>query len=115
MPPPHNDVIPKGNFTGNSTYGQSYIENVIEKNKQFKPEGELKVGGKFEGNSSYANDYESKMSPGKREKVTYKDNEVIPKGNFSGDSTYQHNYIEMERLPNKQFRPEQQLKVGGKF
>ena len=29
----------------------------MEKNKQFRPEQQLKVGGKFEGSSSYGADY----------------------------------------------------------
>ena len=41
--------MPKGNFQGDSSYQQSYIEKEIEKNQQFRPEQQLKVGGKFEG------------------------------------------------------------------
>jgi hypothetical protein len=39
--------MPKGNFTGESSYSHSYIGTLGEKEKQFRPEGELKVGGKF--------------------------------------------------------------------
>lgn len=49
--------MPKGNFIGGSLYSQSYIGTLGEKDKQFRPEGELKIGGKFEGYSSYAQDY----------------------------------------------------------
>jgi hypothetical protein len=47
--------------------------------------------------------------------MKYKDNDVIPKGLFEGHSTYQNNHYEMERQVNRQFRPEGELKVGGKF
>ncbi len=49
------------------------------------------------------------------ERMKYKDNDVIPKGLFEGHSTYQNNHYEMERQVNRQFRPEGELKVGGKF
>ena len=40
-------VIPKGNFNGQSTYGDTYINSISEKVSQIRPEGQLKVGGKF--------------------------------------------------------------------
>lgn len=40
-------VIPNGQFVGNSTYGDAYIPGIAQRNEQFKPEGQLKVGGKF--------------------------------------------------------------------
>lgn len=29
----------------------------MQRNREFKPEGELKIGGRFEGNSNYAENY----------------------------------------------------------
>ena len=66
--------MPKGPFSGNSTYQNNYHEMERQVNRQFKPEGGLKVGGKFEGNSSYGQDYESKGITSKPEKVKYRDN-----------------------------------------
>jgi hypothetical protein len=36
---PPNFVLPKGNFVGNSTYGDNYIPGAFQRNEQFKPEG----------------------------------------------------------------------------
>ena len=49
--------MPPGNFEGNSTYAGNYIEKEMIKNAQFRPEGQLKVGGTFEGESKYVADY----------------------------------------------------------
>lgn len=41
----------------------------------------MKIGGKFEGSSSYANDFDEKnRSNGKRERVQFQENEVLPRG-----------------------------------
>ncbi len=85
-------VIPNGQFVGNSTYGDAYIPGTVQRSEQFRPEGQLKVGGKFEGNSSYASDYEEKNQL-RRQKIQFKENEIMPKGNFNGNSTYQANYL----------------------
>lgn len=74
--------MPKGNFQGASTYGNAYLETHGERPQQFHPEGELKVGGNhFEGSSSYAKEFQGK-TPSKREKITYKNNEIMPRGQF---------------------------------
>jgi hypothetical protein len=57
------------------------VANPIQINQNIKREGELKVGGKFEGASSYASDYDERnRSQLKREKIQYKDNEIMPRG-----------------------------------
>jgi hypothetical protein len=56
-------VLPQGKFAGNSTYGDNYIQNRIERRDQIHPESNLKVGGQFEGNSSYAENYDGNFSP----------------------------------------------------
>jgi hypothetical protein len=40
-------VIPNGLFVANSTYGDAYIPGTAQRSEQFRPEGQLKVGGKF--------------------------------------------------------------------
>lgn len=87
----------------------------MEKNQQFRPEQQLKVGGKFEGQSKYLSDFYDKGSGQRRDKAALPKNDIMPKGNFQGDSSYHESYIEKEMEKNQQFRPEQQLKVGGKF
>jgi hypothetical protein len=82
VPLPQNEVMPKGNFVSGSIYGEAYLETHPEPRGQFRPEGELKVGGNhFDGSSSYLRDFEGKTAP-RRERVTYKDNEVLPPGGF---------------------------------
>lgn len=50
--------MPKGAFEHYSTYGDSYLENHVERSKQIRPEGELKVGGgTFDGSSSYVREF----------------------------------------------------------
>ena len=51
------------------------------------------MGGRFEGSSSYNSDFEQRAMQARRERVQYKDNDVLPKGGFVGESTYQQNYI----------------------
>jgi len=77
----------------------------------------LKIGGKFEGSSSYANDYDERnRSNSKREKVQFQDNQVFPRGQFEGNSTYQQNYLSNEKAtPSKLIKQQEQLKVGGQF
>ena len=51
-------MIPEGKFEGDSNYHQNYIPGKIERQNQFRPEGQLKVGGNvFSGESSYIADY----------------------------------------------------------
>lgn len=53
---------------------------------------------------------------GRREKVQFQENEVLPKGDFQGDSTYQRNYIQSEKpTPSKVIKHAEQLRVGGQF
>ena len=87
----------------------------MSKNPQFRPEQQLKVGGKFEGVSKYGDDYYDKGRAEKRDKAQFPHNQIMPEGGFEGGSTYTGNYDEKEMSKNPQFRPEQQLKVGGKF
>ena len=48
--------------------------------------------------------------------MTYKNNEVVPHGNFEGGSNYQQNFIENKISKNPQYLPEGELKVGeGRF
>lgn len=80
--------MPKGNFQGDSSYHDTYIQKEMEKNKQFRPEQQLKVGGKFEGSSSYGADYIPKEGNLRAERSALPHNEVMPKGQFAGHSTY---------------------------
>jgi hypothetical protein len=43
----NNEVMPRGDFVGNSTYNNAYIESKMESNPKIVPQSELKVGGKF--------------------------------------------------------------------
>lgn len=50
--------------------------------------------------------------------MQYKDNEILPKGNFQNDgSTYQSNYLQNNEkfTPSKLVRQAEQIKVGGEF
>ena len=49
VPLPKNHVLPEGRFEGDSLYHASFIPGKSEKLKQYKPEGELKIGGSFTG------------------------------------------------------------------
>ena len=50
--------MPEGRFQGNSAYTSDFIGSQIQKNPQFRPVGQLKVGdGRFDGQTSYNNDY----------------------------------------------------------
>lgn len=71
--------MPRGNFEGSSTYGNSYQGERTEMSKQFKPEGELKIGGKFEGNSNYSQSYNNNEgSRVRREQIRHADNKIMP-------------------------------------
>lgn len=72
---------------------------------QFRPEQQLKVGGKFEGESKYAADYFDKGYSPKQERAPLPQNQVIPKGNFSGGSTYGNTYLETHGEKIQQFKP----------
>ncbi len=39
--------MPKGRFDGNTTYDVAYIPSIGQRGAQFKPETNLKIGGKF--------------------------------------------------------------------
>ena len=94
VPLPKNQVIPEGRFEGNSAYVNDFIGSQAEKNPQFRPVGQLKVGqGKFQGNSSYSGDYMNKGSPIRAERVPLPKNQVMPEGQFLGKSSYGDNYI----------------------
>lgn len=60
---PKNTVLPEGKFDGNTSYQENYNGEYAQKQPQYKPVGELKVGGNFEGTSSYAADYENRGAP----------------------------------------------------
>ena len=97
--------MPEGGFEGGSTYAGNYIEKEMAKNPQFRPEQQLKVGGKFEGVSKYGDDYYDKGRAEKRDKAQFPHNQIMPEGGFEGSSTYAGNYIEKEMMKNPQFRP----------
>ncbi len=44
---PRNQVLPEGKFEGDSVYASNYIQTRQDRQQQFKPEGELKIGGNF--------------------------------------------------------------------
>lgn len=52
--------MPEGRFEGSSNYTANYRPSRIERSEQFKPEGQLKIGGNFSGSSSYGADYNNK-------------------------------------------------------
>lgn len=71
---PANEVIPKGQFEGGSSYTYDYINSKGVRGEAIKREGELKIGGKFDGRSKYVEDYYDKGSGSKQEKVTFPNN-----------------------------------------
>lgn len=108
--------MPEGRFDENTTYAGNYLENPIQRNQQFKPEGQLKVGGgQFEGISNYGAEYIKKDRGNRSERVMAPQNDVMPKGKFVGNSTYEDTYIPSSVERNVQIRPEANLRVGGKF
>lgn len=104
--------MPDGKFQGNSSYNENYIQNKLERREQFRPEGEMKIGGDFKGESSYLADYSNKGVGIKAERVPLAKNQVIPEGKFSGNSAYNSDFIESRIQKNEQIRPVGQLKVG---
>ena len=74
--------MPKGNFQGDSSYHDTYIQKEMEKNQQFRPEQQLKVGGKFEGESKYLSDFYDKGNAQRRDKATLPNNKIMPEGRF---------------------------------
>ena len=52
--------MPEGKFLGTSNYTDNYIPNKGERLQQFRPEGQIKLGGNFQGNPTYATDYNMK-------------------------------------------------------
>ena len=57
-----------------------------------KRQGQLQLGGQFTGESNYVENYYKKGVPIKQEKVTFPNNQIMPKGQFEGGSTYNGNY-----------------------
>ena len=111
-----NQVLPEGKFEGNSLYSASYAGGQTEKLKQYKPEGELKLGGNFNGNSTYGADYENKGSIERREKPSLPHNYLFPKGKFEGHSNYNRDYVQNSYEKLEKFSREGELKVGeGQF
>jgi hypothetical protein len=92
-PQPHNQIIPDGKFQGNSSYTDAYTPSKVERQKQFRHEGELKIGGEFKGESSYVKDFNNKGSGIKAERVPLPKNQILPNGKFEGDSVYASNYL----------------------
>lgn len=41
--------MPDGKFNGNSNYTENFVGNKAERPRQFRPEGQLKLGGDFKG------------------------------------------------------------------
>lgn len=80
--------MPEGKFQGNSAYTGDYIGSKAEKNVQFRPNGELKVGeGYFDGVSSYSTDYLNKGKPTKADQIRPLQQLKVG-GSFSGSSSY---------------------------
>lgn len=52
--------MPEGRFDGSTNYSTNYIQSKGERLQQFKPEGQIKLGGNFQGNPTYAADYNMK-------------------------------------------------------
>ncbi len=102
---PQNEVLPKGNFKGSSTYADNYIETEIAANRPFRLEGELKVGGKFEGQSNYSENYFQKPVANRQEKATFAPNTFMPQGKFETISTYSGNYIQNPIQPLPKIKP----------
>ena len=50
-------MLPEGKFDGDTLYHESYIPSKLERPQQFRPQQQLKVGGKFEGKSTYVDSY----------------------------------------------------------
>jgi hypothetical protein len=99
--------MPEGKFEDTSTYNRNYINNPIQYNPQFRPEGELKVGGGlFNGQSSYLADFANKERAARSEKIRIPSNDILPKGRFEGDSTYGGSYQPTTAQRSEQFRPE---------
>ena len=115
VPLPKNHVMPEGRFEGNSNYNNDFITSKLEKQQQFRPQGELKIGGNFEGNSSYGADYANKGTAQRAERVPLPKNHVMPEGRFNGDSNYHDNFLANKPERLQQFKPEGELKIGGNF
>lgn len=69
------------------------MPNRAERQHQFKPEGELKIGGEFQGSSSYGQDYDYKGVGQRSERVQLPKNQVMPEGRFEGGSAYNADYL----------------------
>lgn len=74
--------MPDGKFNGNSNYAENFVGNKAERPRQFRPEGQLKLGGDFKGQSSYLNDYANKGAAQRTERVMLPKNQVMPEGRF---------------------------------
>lgn len=78
--------MPEGRFQGNSNYTDNFVPTKGEKLEQFRPVGQIKLGGSFEGASSYGADYSSKGPAARAERITHPKNQILPEGKFAGDS-----------------------------
>ena len=114
-PLPKNQILPVGKFEGESSYAHNYVEGRAEKQPQFRPHGQIEVGGDFQGTSSYGADYNNKGSGLKAERVPLPRNHVMPQGAFEGHSVYADHYVPAKSDRQQQFRPEGELKIGGAF
>lgn len=47
VPLPRNQVMPEGKFQGYSNYTANYVPTRSQKLQQFRPEGQIKLGGNF--------------------------------------------------------------------
>ena len=62
-------------------------------------------GGALEGRSTYEIEYYNKENVLKRERQKLPENEVIPKGKFIGNSTYENTYLGTSAERSTQVRP----------
>lgn len=93
-------------------YALNYVPNKSDRQPQFKPEGELKIGGNFEGATSYAADYENKGIGLRSQRAPIPKNQVIPEGRFQGNTAYTSDYLGSKADKNPQVRPVGELKIG---
>lgn len=64
--------------------------------------------------SSYSGDYQNNANSRARpDKITYPQNEVLPKGKFEGNSSYLQDYVQSQGERGELMRREGELRVGG--
>lgn len=109
-----NEVLPKGQFQGNSTYQHNYLFNEkATPSKLVKQQEQLKVGGQFYGSSNYASTFDDKGLLGRQEKAVMPQNKIFSEGKFEDFTTYGGNYVRNPVQKNVAYRPEGELKVDG--